>query len=87
MSNGAFSFLLNTEMFTHWIYVVAMHETQAYIVMDAMFASPGDKEYLVIPIHHRPNFMAMLTAEFCAYSHHSPLLCKRRISALSVSKA
>ena len=31
-----------------------------------------------------PNFMALLTAEFCAYDHHSPLTCKRRISALTV---
>ena len=30
-----------------------------------------------------PNFMALLTAEFCAYPH-SPLTCKRRISALAL---
>ena len=32
----------------------------------------------------RPNFMALLTAEFCAYDHHSMLTCKRKISALAV---
>ena len=31
-----------------------------------------------------PNFMALLTAEFCAYDHDSPLTCKRRISALAL---
>ena len=30
-----------------------------------------------------PYFMALLTAEFCAYAHDSPLTCKRRISALA----
>ena len=32
-----------------------------------------------------PNFMALLTAEFCAYGDDSPLTCKRRISVLLVS--
>ena len=31
-----------------------------------------------------PNFMALLTAEFCAYDHHSLLTYKRRISALAL---
>ena len=31
-----------------------------------------------------PNFMALLTAEFCTYNHDSPLTCKHRISALAL---
>ena len=31
-----------------------------------------------------PNYMALLTAEFCPYDHDSPLTCKRRISALAL---
>ena len=31
-----------------------------------------------------PNFMALFTAEFYAYDHDSPLMCKRRISALAL---
>ena len=38
-------------------------------------------KFAVIP---GPNFMALLTAEFCAYDHDSPLMCKPQISALAL---